>query len=248
MGLVINIVLLLFSVVLLAVAGGFATSAANKIKKIPKYEGNPELKSARKWLVWAAVITWITLPVLLIITIISGFSLAFGEVGRIIFYIFISLILLVILIIGILSAGAANKIKNSKVTDNNKSRGKAITAAILAFVGFGLVLFAVIAEIILRKKKKEGKNGKENKKDKKGSGVGDAIGLGVAGYTGYKFLKGKGEKEGEAEAEEAEAGAAEEEGLLGKIEGGAKELGGEAEGLGGDAVSAVETDPELLLL
>lgn len=58
MGLVVvNILLLVTTIVLMAVSGGYATSAAKDVTDIPKYTANTDLKNAHRYLSIAAVIT-----------------------------------------------------------------------------------------------------------------------------------------------------------------------------------------------
>ena len=63
-----NLILFIISILTLSICGGFATSSSIIIKDIDSYNNNDKLKNAHKKLVWASVITWFTV----ILVIVGG--------------------------------------------------------------------------------------------------------------------------------------------------------------------------------
>ena len=143
----VNFIFFGISFVVLAISGGFSTNSAVRITGIPSWDDNPKLKSAHSKLSIAAIITWITVAVILILGIlyiIFG-SETIGIFGNIIIYLFLLLTLAATAAVGALSAIGASDIQQSKVTNDNGARKQAIIASVLAIVGFvGLVIILII--------------------------------------------------------------------------------------------------------
>ena len=154
----VNLIFFGISFITLAISGGFATNAALRITGIPAWDTNDKLKSAHRKLTIAAVVTWITIAVILVLGIlylIFG-SETIGVFGDIIIYLFLFATLGASAVIGTLSAIAAAEIGQSKVSDDNESRRQAIIAAVLALVGF--VSLVIILFIHLFRKPKDKKD------------------------------------------------------------------------------------------
>jgi len=168
MGVFIDILFLGIAFIALAVSGGYATSAATKVGNIPNYSSNPDLDSAHRYLSIAAVVTWITVAAILVLGIVylifgseeatvAGEATGFSFTNLVI-YGLLFLALVATIVVGILSAIAAQKIANSKVSNDNGSRHQAIVAAILALVAGAGLLIGLIVMFVRPKKKKEDKS------------------------------------------------------------------------------------------
>ena len=155
MSLVVAAVFLILGIVTLAICGGFITNAAAKISGIPNYDQNPRLNNARTDAIWASVISWITIALIIVIVIFyiyySGKNM--GIINDIVTYSLFFITLAAVIIVGILSATTASNIHNSGVADNNSSYTNAIVAAVLGIVVFVLLLIAFIIRITYRVKK-----------------------------------------------------------------------------------------------
>ena len=163
MGFAINIIFFGIAFVTLAIAGGFATSATTRVTQIPAWSKNDDLALAHKYLTIAAVITWISIAimiVLIILFLIFGLeTAAIPGVLTILTYLFLFGTLVLIGAVGILSAIAAAKIGDAKVPDDKGSRKQAIIAAVLALVaGVGL-LIGLLVMLFKPSKKKDEKKG-----------------------------------------------------------------------------------------
>ena len=162
MGIFITIIIFAVAFITLAVAGGYATSAASKVTKIPNWKSNKDLKSAHKYLSIAAVVTWITVALIItlgILYLIFGLETA-ATFGNLVVYGLLFLSLIAVIIVGILSAIASAKINQAKVKDNKGSRSHAIIAAILAIIaGIGLLVLVLVRLFSPSKKKDEGSGG-----------------------------------------------------------------------------------------
>lgn len=159
MGFVINVVFIIAAIVLLAIAGGFATDAARRVTTIPNWESNAELKSAHSYLTGAAVATWISIPlviVLLILYFVYG-SESIEITGNAVTFIFLLFILAMVILIGILAAIGASKINQANVSNNEGSYRQAIIAASLALGVMGIIIIILISRAIYRAKYKKEK-------------------------------------------------------------------------------------------
>lgn len=70
MNFIISIIISIVALIILAISGGYATSAAASVTFIDGYDNNEKLKSAHTKLTWAAVITWIVVTLILILSIV----------------------------------------------------------------------------------------------------------------------------------------------------------------------------------
>lgn len=148
---IVNAFLFIGSFIILAIAGGFATSGATKLQS----SDDPELKSAHSYLSWTAVITWISVAAILVM---GGLYIFFGSesievTGNWVIYGFLCLTLLLVGAVGVLSAIAATKINRTKA-DNKGAYRQAIIAAILGIVGFVMVLTILIIKFTYKSKGK----------------------------------------------------------------------------------------------
>lgn len=153
----VNLIFFGISFITLAIAGGFATNSSVRITGIPGFKDNDKLKSAHKKLTISAIVTWITITVILvlgILYIIFGTETV-GIFGDIVIYLFLFATLGATATVGALSAIASEDIEQASVSNNNGSRKAAIIAAVLAIVGFvGLLIILMIH--LFHKPKKEG--------------------------------------------------------------------------------------------
>ena len=167
MGFAINIIFFGIAFVTLAIAGGFATNAAIRVTQIPAWSKNNDLAAAHKYLTIAAVITWISIAimiVLIILFLIFGLeTAAIPGVLTILTYLFLFGTLVLIGAVGILSAIAAAKIGDSKVPDNKGSREQAIIAAVLAIVGAVGMLVVILVRLFYNPKSDEKKKADKEK-------------------------------------------------------------------------------------
>lgn len=159
MSLFINIFFFGLSFTILSVAGYYATDAAVKVTKIPNYKDNKKLKTAHSYLSWAAVITWITVALLLV----AGIAYLFlaGETievtGSYVVDGFLALSLFSVITIGILSAVGAADINDSGVSDKKNANRQAVIAAILAIIGFVLITGLLLFKLLYKPKSKKEK-------------------------------------------------------------------------------------------
>ena len=158
MGLVINIILTAIALTTFAIAGGYITNAAVRITGIPEYQSaNQDLVSAHKWASIAAVVTWISIA-LLIVGIVLYIIFAFESVeltGKFFIYALLFLALTGNIVVGILSALTASDINKSGVPDNNLSYRQSIIAAVLAIVTFVFILVTLILTFVYKPKIKK---------------------------------------------------------------------------------------------
>ncbi len=163
MGVIINIIFFGISFITLAVAGGFATNSAVRFKGIPNWESNDDLKTAHKYLTIAAVVTWITVAVILLLGILYVVFVGSETMGTgmgIVIYGLMFLALGATIAVGILSAIAAQKISDSKVTKDNNARRQAIIAAVLALVSAaGLIIGLIVMFFKPKKEEKKDEGG-----------------------------------------------------------------------------------------
>lgn len=149
--------------ILLCVAGGYATSASVEIPKISGTDN--DYKQARSYLLAAAVICW--LMVFFILVGIGLYLFFFWEsLFETLSWVAMGLMILVIIltiVIGVLSAAAAAKVHSSKTyTGEGHSKSvwtNCIIAACIALGSAGLLIVTFIAYIAItvsrQKKKKE---------------------------------------------------------------------------------------------
>lgn len=167
MGLWVEIILLGIAFIAFAISGGFSTNAAVRVKSVPEYNTNKKLQDAHKWLTISAIITWISVALLLGGIIAAAFfapeefaattavgTEATSSVGKYVLYFLLFFVLGGVIAVGILSAIAANDIGSAKVANDNLSRRQAIIAASIAIGVFVLVLIALIVFLTRKPTKK----------------------------------------------------------------------------------------------
>lgn len=159
MGLILNIFFFGTSFAVLSIAGYYATDAAVKVTKIPNYKDNQKLKSAHSYLSWAAVVTWITVALLLIAGILYLFFAweTAEETGGYVIDFFLGISLLAVITVGILSAVGAADVNDSGVSDKKNANRQAVIAAILAIVGFVLIVGLLLYKLLYNPKKNKQK-------------------------------------------------------------------------------------------
>lgn len=155
MSLVIAAIFLSVALITLGICGGFIANSAARIADIPNYEQNSHLTNARSQSIWASIIAWITVALILIVAIIyiiySGKDM--GKINDIVTYVLFFITLVSVIIVGILSAMAASNIHSSGVTDNNLSYRQAVIAAVLGIIVFVLLLIAFVIRVTYKVKK-----------------------------------------------------------------------------------------------
>lgn len=148
---VVNLIFLVISFIILAIAGGFATNSAVRITQIPAWDQNDKLKQARHYLTIAAVVTWITIAAILVIIVLYlMFGLETTELPGVvtgITYILLFGSLGATIAVGILSAIASQRINEAKVPNDNNARRQSIIATVLAIVGFVGILIGLILKL-----------------------------------------------------------------------------------------------------
>ncbi len=162
MGVIINIIFFGISFVTLAISGGFATNASVRITGIANWDSNDDLKTAHRYLTIAAIVTWVTVAVILLLGILYVVFVGSETMGTgmgIVIYGLLFLSLGATIVVGILSAIAADKIGKSKVTNDNNSRRQAIIAAVLALVSATGLIIGLIVMFFKPKKKEENEGG-----------------------------------------------------------------------------------------
>lgn len=161
MGLVLEIIFLVVAVILLAVAGGFITHTAATLTGLAGYNANKDLQTAHKYSSWAAVVTWITIALIIVGGVLMIFffpeeaeaeAVSGLSFGKILVYLFIFLAVVGIFVVGILSAIAASDISKSGVQDNKLTYRNSIIATVLAILG-GVTLIIIAFVAIFRKPK-----------------------------------------------------------------------------------------------
>lgn len=161
MGLVLEIIFLVVAVILLAVAGGFITHTAATLTGLAGYDANKDLQTAHKYSSWAAVVTWITIALIIVGGVLMIFffpeeaeaeAVSGLSFGKILVYLFIFLAVVGIFVVGILSAIAASDISKSGVQDNKLTYRNSIIATVLAILG-GVTLIIIAFVAIFRKPK-----------------------------------------------------------------------------------------------
>ncbi len=155
---IFNIFLLFLSFSFFVVASGFITDASRRIGNLPEKETNEDLQRAYKYSIWAAIIGWISVALLLVAGIVIFiYSAELYEAGFA-NYLVTGLLFFTLLgsgAVGILSALTANYINKSKVDNNNNSYRQAIIAAIISIVAFVGILIAFFIKIFYKPKPKE---------------------------------------------------------------------------------------------
>jgi hypothetical protein len=164
MSFIINIILLILSVIVLGVSGGFATNSAVRLTGVTGYDDNEDLKNGHKYLSIAAIICWITVALLIILTVLFiVFTPEEAEAGAVtglsfkdyFVYGLLFITLATVLVIGILSAIGSNYIRISGVEDNNLAYRQAIIATVLSIICFTILLIGLILKFTYKPKKKE---------------------------------------------------------------------------------------------
>jgi hypothetical protein len=149
---IVNIFLFGLSFIILAIAAGYATNAAVRLGG----KSDPELSSAHRYLTIVAILSWLSVALMLVgIFLFIFFDLETVSITRNFFvYGLLFLTLGLVLTVGILSAIAAYKIGKSQA-DNSGAYRQAIIAAILGIVGFVLVAVVLGIKIFYKPKKKK---------------------------------------------------------------------------------------------
>jgi hypothetical protein len=161
MGFFLNLFLFIVALGTLAVSGGFATDAAVKTTKITGYSKNQKLRSAHARLSWAAVITWITVALIVVLAILFVIFVEFETAGiftNIVVYVLLFMALGATIFVGVLSAIAAADINSSGAKDRKNANRQAVIAAILAIVGFVGLVGILIYRFFGGSKKKDDNN------------------------------------------------------------------------------------------
>lgn len=159
MGFGINLVFFSASLITLIISGFFSTSSAVRVTRITAWDKNPKLTSAHNKLSFSAVITWITVALIIvgiILFLVYGIeeAAAMPEIINIFLYILLLVSLIATIAVGILSAIASQEIADSGVSNNQNSRAQAITAAVLAIVGFVAIIVVFFVKMFYKPKKK----------------------------------------------------------------------------------------------
>jgi len=166
---IFNIFLLGLSFTSFVIAAGFITDSSRRIGNLPEKETNKDLQNAHKWSIWAAVLSWITVALLLLALVVfiylsvvlSEEEYATGSYGGF-SNLFINgalfLALAGIITVGIFSVLTANDIKKSDVTETNNSYRNAIIAAVISIVTFVGILIAFFIKIFYKPKSKTEKS------------------------------------------------------------------------------------------
>lgn len=169
MGVFINIMFFIISFVTLIISSGFLSNSAVRVTQIPQWDKNPNLKSAHDNLTVAAIVGWVTVAVMVVLIVLYLiFGLETAEVPgivNILTYIFLFGTLAALAVVGILSAMAAAKIGNAKVSDDKGSRRQAIIAAVLAIVGFVGMTIVLLVRFFYKPSKKGKDSGKTKEKE-----------------------------------------------------------------------------------
>ena len=153
-----NIMLLFISFVAFAISAGFITDSSRRIGNLPEKAANEDLQAAHRYSIWAAVVGWISVALLLVAGLLiiiysaeiyeSGFA-SWLVTGLLFFTLAGSAI------VGVLAAITANDIEKSGVPNNNNARQQAIIAAVLAIITFVAVLIAFFIKMFYKPKDKE---------------------------------------------------------------------------------------------
>lgn len=163
---VFNIFLLGLTFTAFVIAAGFITDSSRRIGNLPEKETNKDLQNAHKNSIWASIIGWITVAMLLIAlgifiylsVIFSEEEYATGTGGGFSNY-FINgalfLSLAGIITTGIFSILTANDIKKSEVKDNNNSYRNAIIAAVISVITFVAIIIVFIIKLVYKPTPKE---------------------------------------------------------------------------------------------
>lgn len=171
MAMVLYFAVFLIALILLIVAGVFATKAAVDVARVKDYGKDPDLSHAHKYLTASAVMTWVSVGLGFIVLII-GFSAGvyfspgpahqatfetvsktatgghgIGGTSMIVLTVITTILLLMT---GILSAVAASDMKKSKVAGELYKSGynSAITAAVIAIGSIGLFVIGMIVYFV----------------------------------------------------------------------------------------------------
>ena len=161
MGTFVNLILFGISFIALAIAGGFATNSAIRVTGISGWDKNSDLSTAHKYLTIAAVVCWITVAAIIVGAIlylwVGAETIELGSLGwaGYVVYGLLFLSLAATVVVGILSALAAQKIADSKVSNDNNSRRQAIIAAVLAIVTAVGLIGSLIAMFFSHGSKKD---------------------------------------------------------------------------------------------
>ena len=154
---IFNIFLLGISFTAFVISAGFITDSSRRIGNLPEKSGNADLESAHKYSIWAAVIAWVSVAMLLVagvLILIYGEELLFGGFADWLVMGFLFSTLAGSAIVGVLSAITANDIGKSGVENNNDSRKQAIIAAVIAIIAFVGILIAFFIKMFYKPKSK----------------------------------------------------------------------------------------------
>jgi amino acid transporter len=185
LSLALYVLLLIITIILLIVAGVYATRSAVQVTKMPNYDKDGDLQQAHKFLTWAAVVTWVSVGlavIAVIILIIAGVFFGpeeaaagaaaeeatlletqkgLGGIGKTANFIVIAAMLgtaALALTVGGLSAAAAiriNKSPNSDSTPGKDAYKYATIAAITGIGGIGLIIIGFAIYFIVRAQQKK---------------------------------------------------------------------------------------------
>jgi len=152
-----NIFLIIISFLAFVISSGFITDCSRRLGNLPEKSTNEDLKNAYKYSVWAAVIGWISVALLLgagiLIVIYSAeiYESGFASylVTGILFFTMAGAAL-----IGVLSAIVASDINKSGVKDNNNAYRQAIIATVIGIIAFVGVLIAFSIKMFYKPKPK----------------------------------------------------------------------------------------------
>ena len=168
MGLGLNIFFFGISLLVLSISGGYATNGSIRITHIsPSWKDNKKLKDAHSKLTLAAVITWITVALILLAAILYiafGMEETAGLFDNVVVYGLLFLSLIATAFVGVLSAIAAADISNAKVENDDLAHRQATIAAVLAIIGFVAILVTLIIKFFHKPKKKKVDNGDSKNK------------------------------------------------------------------------------------
>ena len=152
-----DIIILVVALILLAIAGGFAAKAASDIKRVTGYANDSRLTSARTFLIWAAVVAFIAVFLILVMVVLyfiygNRADLRTQKFTLIALMIFT---FVMIMISGVLAAIAATRMRGSGLYRGSSAASAAynwaVAAAVLLLVGVGLLFLIYMFVFFLRK-------------------------------------------------------------------------------------------------
>jgi membrane-bound ClpP family serine protease len=157
MGIFINIVFLVVSVIALAISAGFCANSAVRLQGADGYNTNSDIGTAHKWLSWGAVAGWIGVAIIILCIILY---LIFGSetveaTGNLFIYGMLFLSLAATIVVGVFSAMGAYYINKANVQNNNGAYKTSIIAAVLGIVAFTFILITFLIKMFYHPKKKE---------------------------------------------------------------------------------------------